>query len=198
MRAARRAIVDAAMRIFAEKGFAGTSIREICGLAGVTKPVLYYHFRDKVHLYRELMINTFGASLKLHLEASNTKGTVRQRLIRIVANDFKTVREEPERVQFLLRMIFAPEDERPYFDYVREMERQRQVIAGVLQEGINAGIARGDARELATALMGMNLMAILEHVITGRPTVSRRNAERHVDILLRGCASAEFSLPIGK
>ncbi len=188
MRAARRAIVDAAMRIFAEKGFAATSIREICDLAGVTKPVLYYHFRDKVHLYHELMINSFGESLRLQLEASNTKGTVRQRLIRIVANDFKTVRKEPERVQFLLRMIFAPEDERPYFDYVREMERQRQVIAGVLQEGIDAGIARGNAQELATALMGMNLMAVLEHVTTGRPTVSRRNAERQVDILLKGCA----------
>ncbi len=188
MRGARKAIADAAIRIFAEKGFAGASIREICKAAGVTKPVLYYHFRDKVHLYHELMIDSFGDSLKLYLEASKTRGTVRQRLVRIVSSDFKSVREAPERVQFVLRMVFAPEDQRPYFDYVKEMERQRQVIAGVLQEEIDAGAARGNARELATALMGMNLMAVLEHVITRRPTVTRRIAERQVDTLLKGCA----------
>jgi hypothetical protein len=63
------------------------------------------------------------------------------------------------------------------------------VLAEVLQEGIDAGIARGNARELATALMGMNLIAMLENVITGRPTLSRRNAERQVDTLLKGCAA---------
>ncbi len=189
MKRARKAIADAAMRIFAEKGFAASSIREICAAAGVTKPVLYYYFRDKAHLYHELMIDTFGESLKLHLEASRTKGSIRQRLIRIVSSDFRSVRDAPERVQFLLRMIFAPEDQRPYFDYVKEMERQRQVIEGVLKEGIDAGLARGNPRELATALMGMNLMAILEHVTTGRCTVSRRAAERQVDTLLNGCAA---------
>ncbi|HYK87658.1 MAG TPA: TetR/AcrR family transcriptional regulator [Acidobacteriota bacterium] len=198
MRGARKAIAEAAMRIFAGKGFAGTSIREICEAAGVTKPVLYYHFHDKAQLYHELMIDSFGASLKLHLEASRTRGTIRQRLVRIVSRDFKSVREAPERIQFLLRMIFAPEDQRPYFNYVHEMERQRQVIEGVLQEGIDAGIARGDARQLATALMGMNLMAILEHVITGRPTVTRRSAERQVDTLLKGCQPADAPIPGGK
>jgi hypothetical protein len=70
---------------------------------------------------------------------------------------------------------------------VKEMERQRRVFMEVLQEGIRAGRIRGNARELATALMGMNLIAILENIFTGRSTLTRRTAERHVDYLLRGC-----------
>jgi AcrR family transcriptional regulator len=188
MRGARTAIANAAMRIFAKKGYAGASIREICEAAGITKPALYYHFHSKEHLYHQLMMDAFGESLKLFLEASKSRGTIRQRLVRIVYNDFKTVKNDPERFQFVLRMIFAPEEERPFFNYVEEMERQRQVIAGVLQEGIDAGAARGDARELATALMGMNLIAILENVVTGRPTLTRRSAEKQVDTLLYGCS----------
>jgi TetR/AcrR family transcriptional regulator len=188
MKGARTAIANAAMSVFAKKGYAGSSIREICQAAGVTKPMLYYHFRSKEHLYRELLIDTFGQALKLLLAASGTRGTLRQRLVRIVHNDFKSVRNDPERLQFILRMIFAPEEERPYFNYVEEMERQREVIAGVLQESIDAGAARGNARELATALMGMNIIAMLENFITGRSTLTRRSAEKNVDTLLHGCA----------
>jgi TetR/AcrR family transcriptional regulator len=189
MKGARKAIAEAAIRIFARKGYAGTSIREICQAAGITKPVLYYYFHSKEHLYRELMTTTFGESLEIYRQASAPRGNLRQRLVRIVHNDFKSVREAPERLQFVLSMIFAPDEKRPYFNFVEEMERQRQVLAEVLQEGIDAGVARGNARELATALMGMNLIAMLENVITGRPTLSRRNAERQVDTLLKGCAA---------
>jgi DNA-binding transcriptional regulator YbjK len=38
MRRGRGAIVKAAIRVFAQKGYAGASVREICSEAGVTKP----------------------------------------------------------------------------------------------------------------------------------------------------------------
>ena len=66
---------------------------------------------------------------------------------------------------------------------------RRTLISGVLQEGIDAGMLAGDARELATALMGMQLMATLEHLFTGRPTITKRRAEQYVDLLLQGAAA---------
>ena len=38
-------IVAAAVRLFCEKGYEATAVREIVEAAGVTKPVLYYYFR---------------------------------------------------------------------------------------------------------------------------------------------------------
>ncbi len=189
MRGGREAILNAAIEVFARKGYAGSSIREICQVAGVTKPVIYYYFRSKEHLYQELMIDCFSFSLKTLLLASKSAGTLRQRLVRIAHDDLRTVKKAPIRAQFVLRMIFSPEGQLPYFDYVQESERERDVIAGVLQEGVDAGLITGNAKELATALMGMDLMAILESLCTGRRTLTRRTAERHVDLLLRGCAA---------
>lgn len=185
----REAVLNAAIEVFARKGYAGSSIREICLSAGVTKPVLYYHFRSKEHLYQELMIDCFSFSLKNMLQASKSAGSLRERLVRIVHEDLQSVRKFPVRAQFVLRMIFSPESDQPYFDFVRESERERDVIATVLREGIEGGQIRGDARELATNLMGMDLMVILEYLCTGRSTLTRKRAERNVDLLLGGCSA---------
>ena len=187
MRGGREAVLKAAIEIFARKGYAGASTREICREAGVTKPVLYYHFRGKEHLYRELMIDSFGNYQKLLLSAAQTRGTLRERLVRMVQTDFRSTRDDPVRTMFLLRMVFSPVDQHPLFDIVKEMEKERDVIARVLQEGIDSGILKGNTRDLATALIGMQLIATLEHLFTGRATLTRRRAEKYVDVLLRGC-----------
>ncbi|TVR01403.1 MAG: TetR/AcrR family transcriptional regulator [Deltaproteobacteria bacterium] len=51
----RRRILDAAERHFAEKGFSGTSVRDIVQSANVTNPMLYYYFGSKEELLRELV-----------------------------------------------------------------------------------------------------------------------------------------------
>lgn len=51
----RAAIIHAACRLFAEKGFRGTTTRELAAAVGVTEPVLYEHFRTKRDLYSAII-----------------------------------------------------------------------------------------------------------------------------------------------
>ena len=51
------AILDAAMRLFRQKGFAATSVDDLCVAAGVTKGAFFHHFRTKEDL---------GAAATLH------------------------------------------------------------------------------------------------------------------------------------
>lgn len=53
--AARTRIEDAAARLFAERGFAGTTIGEIAAEAGLSKPMLYRHFDSKQELHLALL-----------------------------------------------------------------------------------------------------------------------------------------------
>lgn len=59
----RRQLLDVALSVFAERGFHPTSMNEIAEAAGVTKPVLYQHFRSKRALYLELLEDV-GARLR--------------------------------------------------------------------------------------------------------------------------------------
>ncbi|MCX4639651.1 TetR/AcrR family transcriptional regulator [Streptomyces sp. P9-2B-2] len=52
---ARTRIEDAAARLFAERGFAGTTIGEIAAEAGLSKPMLYRHFDSKQELHLALL-----------------------------------------------------------------------------------------------------------------------------------------------
>jgi AcrR family transcriptional regulator len=70
----RRQLLDTALAVFAERGFHPTSMNEIAEAAGVTKPVLYQHFRSKRDLYREVLTDV-GA----HLLDEITKATTAAR-----------------------------------------------------------------------------------------------------------------------
>jgi AcrR family transcriptional regulator len=50
---AQERLIDAAGRIFAEKGYDGATVRDICQLAGVNLAAVNYYFRDKERLYIE-------------------------------------------------------------------------------------------------------------------------------------------------
>ncbi len=47
----RQQLLDIGRRLFAERGFEGTSIEEVAAQAGVSKPVVYEHFGGKEGLY---------------------------------------------------------------------------------------------------------------------------------------------------
>jgi AcrR family transcriptional regulator len=51
----RALIVDAAGRLFGERGYEGTRLEDVAAAAGVTKPILYRHFADKAALYLALL-----------------------------------------------------------------------------------------------------------------------------------------------
>lgn len=53
--ATRSSLLDAAVRVFYEKGVARASLGEIAQAAGATRGAIYWHFRDKVDLFNAMM-----------------------------------------------------------------------------------------------------------------------------------------------
>lgn len=53
--ATRNGLLDAAERVFLEKGVAGTSLNDIALAAGTTRGAIYWHFQDKADLFNAMM-----------------------------------------------------------------------------------------------------------------------------------------------
>jgi AcrR family transcriptional regulator len=51
----RERILDVALELFGEQGYGGTSLRQIADRLGFTKAALYYHFRSKEEIAKELI-----------------------------------------------------------------------------------------------------------------------------------------------
>ena len=62
----RERLLETASHLFAEKGYASTSVREIVARAGVSKPVLYYYFQSKEGLLLRHFEVGGGSSAKNH------------------------------------------------------------------------------------------------------------------------------------
>jgi len=54
----RERILDIALRLFADKGYDATSMREIAEHLGITKAALYYHFDSKADIVRAMLADT--------------------------------------------------------------------------------------------------------------------------------------------
>ena len=197
MKSARNNILNAAMELFARKGYAGCSIREICLAAKITKPVLYYHFRGKEHLYQELMLDIFNQTRKNLLMISEYRGSLRDRLVLYASSEFNNCRRDPNSVRLLFRMMFSPEGEYPRYNFVEEFQRERDAIAKIINDS-KPKQRNSDGEIKAGALMGMMLMQILEYLFTGRRTLTRKTAERLVDLLVPNSSPNHFNIPIGK
>lgn len=99
--ATRLALMEAARRLFVEKGYAETATPEIVAEAGVTRGALYHHFEDKKALFRATLERESGAVAAQIEMASAPAGSSRDALL-IGASAYFDAMAEPGRTRLLL------------------------------------------------------------------------------------------------
>ena len=186
---AREAIRNAAIKLFAEKGFAATSTREICQQVGVTKPVLYYHFGSKEQLFHELMLDAHNEFLKEVMRVSHRGKTTREKFIELLAAVFALNRRNPGLSMILFRVIFAAEKGSPELNVVVFGQDWLAILVAIAREGIQQRELHGKPEEIAEALMGIHLLYTMRFLLLGKPKPSRALAGRMVDLVLQGCGT---------
>jgi TetR/AcrR family transcriptional regulator len=185
---AKGAIRNAAAELFAEKGFAATSTREICQRAGVTKPVLYYHFGNKGELYEELVLDTFSDYQKELRRATHRGRKARVKLVEVLTAIFGFTRRNRTLSRMAMRMVFAPERESPAINYVELAQVGEKVLADVVREGVRRGEIRGQVAAVAGAIYGHAMACVQGFLLIGQPALDRALARDVIDLIMDGCA----------
>jgi TetR/AcrR family transcriptional regulator len=72
----RRRILDAAERVFAERGFSGATTREIAECAGMGKRMVFYYFASKQAVYRAVLARLVEGMAAIHERFRNDPGPV--------------------------------------------------------------------------------------------------------------------------
>jgi AcrR family transcriptional regulator len=148
--ARRRQLFDVALSLFAERGYASTTMDDIAEAAGVTKPLVYQHFESKRALYLELM-DVFSRELVTRLvkATANAEGP-RQQVERGFAAYFELmVGNEPA-----FRLLYgrdAPDDP----EFGAALRRVEETIAEAIDPLIAAGLEPEHRLLLAHAVVGV-------------------------------------------
>ncbi len=106
----REAILDAARQIFARRGYAGASMRQIAETAGVTKAAIYYHFADKASLFREVLSHALEQIHRRKEAALLGIVDPLERLRALVWAHLQQFAEQRDLVRQIYVMIFLPEE----------------------------------------------------------------------------------------
>jgi AcrR family transcriptional regulator len=118
----RLSIEDAASRIFAERGYAATSLDQVAEAAGITKPVIYRHFGSKKELHLALLARHRDELLGSFAGGLAGEGALDERITATVDIWFGYVEAHP----YAWRMLFRDTTGDPE---IQEFHRQMQASA---------------------------------------------------------------------
>jgi len=183
-------LLDSALVLFSEKGYDGTSIREIIEMAGVTRPVLYYYFENKEDLFRRLLETRCARMTCEWDEATGSVQGLRGRLRALITTAFRQMEESPDVMRLILVMFFAPTQSGPSFDRGKLVDDRLRRIVAIMRSGLEDGeLGGGDPRALALAFSGVMDMYLMGKVRHPKARLSPELGEALVTLFLDGAAS---------
>ena len=108
----REAIVEAAERLFLERGFGSVSMDELAEAAGVARRTLYNQFASKEEIFREMLLRVSSQLEHAFPPGIETQGDVEE-VLRLIAQHILELHKHPEYLGFL-RMVVADSRQFPW------------------------------------------------------------------------------------
>jgi AcrR family transcriptional regulator len=140
--ARRHEIVELAGQMFAERGFAGTTVREIADAAGILSGSLYHHFDSKEAIVDELLATFLAETMTSYREALAAAPDPPAALRALVLIAFRAVNHHRAAVA-VMHQEFHTLLQYPRFEYLRAVSDDAESMwVGVLRDGIRDGSFR--------------------------------------------------------
>ncbi|MFW5876293.1 MAG: TetR/AcrR family transcriptional regulator [Myxococcota bacterium] len=184
----RTRILREATRLLAERGYGGTSIREVVEAAGCTKPALYYHFGSKEGLFLACIrahTDLFTQMLERSVQGPASMGSMLEGLRSFLDH----VRSHPTGIQLLWRAEMHPDRGQPAFDFESVRSQHIAMLEDRLRHARDAGEIRRDVdlKDATYALVGM-IDQRLDLWVRGGGDLPQDLPERLLGLFTRGVA----------
>ncbi|MBL8230999.1 MAG: TetR/AcrR family transcriptional regulator [Bryobacterales bacterium] len=195
----RASIVEAAVRLFAQNGFRGTTTRQLAAALGVSEPVLYQHFQTKRDLYSAILEHlSQGSSILLpdDLESLFATGDDRTFFTRLASEILKWNVEDASRPRILLYSALEGHELSELF-YERHIVPFNHALAAFIERGMEQGrfrkadpllVARSFCWTVAHYGLALTVFAHRDDEVTRNRTIALI-----VDTFLNGVRNPEES-----
>jgi|GEM_PF-191570 AcrR family transcriptional regulator len=187
-------ILDAALKVFAEKGYAAARMEDIAQAACVTKGTIYLYFQNKEDVFKTLAREFVGRALAdAARQMKMLGGTPRERLV-IVLNGIAAFLNSDERIIALPKVIIAESGNFPELARFWRSEIIDRAITMITQT-LEQGMASGEFRRLPSDYVAKMCIAPILLGVIWRTTFAPLSDEpfdpqvfldTHIDMLLHG------------
>jgi TetR/AcrR family fatty acid metabolism transcriptional regulator len=157
----RRLILDAAVRVFARKGYHTCRVGDIAEEAGVAHGLLYHYFRSKEELLETIFRETWRELLAAVQSVEETDETARERLAGIAKILLRSWRRDPDLVRVLVREVTRSSHLQERID---EIDAAFSGLERIIARGQEEGEFRADLDPRMAAYV---FYGALEEILTG-------------------------------
>lgn len=161
----RAQILNAARSIFAQKGLNGTSVREVAESARVNNAMIYYHFSDKVELYRAVLSDSFAAYDRIWDHGAFKASTTARRKIQQYAESLIRLQQSHEELRRILSMEFACCGKNIKWLSENFFQHHYEKLSEILEEGMRSG----ELKKIDPAYAVTSLVSMIVHAFIIRP-----------------------------
>jgi AcrR family transcriptional regulator len=185
----RQLLLRAALKHFANSGYAATSVQHIVDDARLSKPALYYHFKDKAGLFQALVHEAHDARYRVLCAAAESHAGIRARLAAALTGLFAYFRENRELMRISFATMFAAPGEVPEDAACTEKcERNFEFVHSLMKAAQKKGELdpRFDAQEMAFGFYGLANFYLVGHLVCDDCQPDQLTAKRIVELFLAG------------
>lgn len=181
----RREIVDAAARVFAERGYHGASTQDIADLLGMRQASLYYYFDSKETALEEVCaLGTAGFVERAEAIVKNGE-TAERRLGQLIAGHIAPLNDRADYMRtFLNERKWLPMESRRRIG--RMSRRLEAIFERVIRDGIRAGEFRTDLNPRLTTLALLGMMNAVPDWYDREGMPLDRVAELFAELAIKG------------
>ena len=186
-----RHIARTAARLFAERGYDATSVREIVEAAGVAKPTMYYYFRSKEGLAQALLTVPLANLVTELRRIVKTVDAPVQCLEQVIEAQYAFCRDDPDRGRFIYGLLFGPLGS----EIAGELEPFKESLGSWTDSAVRrlaetGIIARNRVEACATTCRGLIVISTLNYLYQEK-SLGRDLARDQVSDLLEGFGGNE-------
>lgn len=185
-RGLRERIIQTATELFADQGYAGTTVRQLVTASGCTKPALYYYFDNKETLFRHVVQLHMDTTSEMIREALDSPGTFRARIHRSVKAFVDYARSDPNIMRLLQRIETRLEDSAPDVNIMATRELHLQMLSRLIEQGIAAEELRADIASMDCALVLAGTLSFQFEMALATGVWDEDRLYRTVDLILDG------------
>jgi TetR/AcrR family transcriptional regulator len=185
-------LLAAATELFSTKGYSATTTREIVAAAGVTKPVLYYYFRNKEGIYLELIRGAFAKFDDLLDSSGVEKGSATERLLRLSDRVLALFMENIEVARLMYSIYYGLHQGAPFFDIDVYHFKFQDAICRLVKEGMHQGeFHKGSAENMMWAVLGAVNVAMEVQLSHPEMRMDRRRLARILKLIFQGISTRQ-------
>ena len=195
----RRAILHAAVRVFADKGYQGCRIADVARQAGVAYGLVYHYFQSKEALLESVFAEQWGLFIQSIRAIAEGPGTAPEQLASVCRFAIDVYKTAPAAVRVLLLEVARTPNALRAGSTRDTFETALGLVADVVRRGQVAGDLRRDVDPMlaAAALLGaleLSLTGMVVGVIRGSGEDDVERAKTGVvDVVLGGLRTSPAS-----